>query len=88
MHHIKILGAQGSRSSHGSTTCLQVGKHTLIDAGNIMQALGEEALHVNHIFFSHAHLDHIIDSAFLMDNFFAKRTELRNRFIMLSRILR
>lgn len=75
MHHIKILGAQGSRSSHGSTTCLQVGKHTLIDAGNIMQALGEEALHVNHIFFSHAHLDHIIDSAFLMDNFFAKRTE-------------
>ncbi|MDD3342378.1 MAG: GAF domain-containing protein [Sulfurospirillaceae bacterium] len=74
MSHIKILGAQGSRSTNTFTTCLQVTKHTLIDAGNIMHALGEEALHINHIFFSHAHLDHIIDSAFLMDNSFANRT--------------
>ena len=75
MSHIKILGAQGSRSDNAFTTCIQVTKNTLIDAGNIMHALGNEALHVNHIFFSHAHLDHIIDSAFLMDNFFAQRTE-------------
>lgn len=75
MTTVKILGAQGSRSDNAFTTCIQVSKNTLIDAGNIMQALGEEALHVNRIFFSHAHLDHIIDSAFLMDNFFAKRTE-------------
>ena len=75
MHHVKVLGAQGSRSNNAFTTCLQVTKNTLIDAGNIMHALGEEALHVNRIFFSHAHLDHILDSAFLMDNSFAQRTE-------------
>lgn len=75
MSHIKILGAQGSRSDNAFTTCIQVTKNTLIDAGNIMHALGQEALHVNHIFFSHSHLDHIIDSAFLMDNFFAQRSE-------------
>lgn len=75
MSHIKILGAQGSRSDHAFTTCIQVTPNTLIDAGNIMHALGEKALHVNHIFFSHSHLDHIIDSAFLMDNFFAQRSE-------------
>ena len=75
MTTVKILGAQGSRSDNAFTTCIQVTKNTLIDAGNIMHALGEEALHVNRIFFSHAHLDHIIDSAFLMDNFFAKRVE-------------
>jgi HD-GYP domain-containing protein (c-di-GMP phosphodiesterase class II) len=75
MTTVKILGAQGSRSDNAFTTCIQVTKNTLIDAGNIMHALGEEALHVNHIFLSHAHLDHIIDSAFLMDNSFAKRTE-------------
>ena len=75
MSFIKILGAQGSRSDNAFTTCIQVTKNTLIDAGNIMHALGNEALHVNHIFFSHAHLDHIIDSAFLMDNFFAQRSE-------------
>ncbi len=49
MHHVKVLGAQGSRSNNAFTTCLQVTKNTLIDAGNIMHALGEEALHVNRI---------------------------------------
>jgi len=73
--YIKILGAQGSRTNDAFTTCFQLTKHTLIDAGNIMAALGENALHVNRIFFSHSHLDHIIDSAFLMDNSFAQRSE-------------
>ncbi len=75
MSHIKILGAQGSRSDNAFTTCIQVTKNTLIDAGNIMNALGKEALHVNNIFFSHAHLDHIVDTAFLIDNFFSQRNE-------------
>ncbi len=75
MSFIRILGAQGSRSQNAFTTCIQVSRHTLIDAGNIMHALGEEALHVNRIFFSHAHLDHIIDTAFLIDHFFTKRSE-------------
>lgn len=75
MSYIRILGAQGSRSKESFTTCIQVTKNTLIDAGNIMHALGDEALHINRIFFSHAHLDHIIDTAFMIDNFFVNRTE-------------
>jgi len=74
MSYIRILGAQGSRSKESFTTCIQVTKNTLIDAGNIMHALGDEALEINRIFFSHAHLDHIIDTAFMIDNAFAKRT--------------
>lgn len=73
MNGIKILGSGGSRSRDGFTTCIQVSKNTLIDAGNVLQGLGDEALHINSIFFSHAHLDHIIDSAFMMDNYFAQR---------------
>lgn len=75
MSSIRILGAQGGRSKETFTTCLYVNQHTLIDAGNIMHALGEEALHVNRIFFSHAHLDHIVDTPFLIDHFFTKRSE-------------
>jgi HD-GYP domain-containing protein (c-di-GMP phosphodiesterase class II)/ribonuclease BN (tRNA processing enzyme) len=75
MSSIHILGAQGSRSKQSFTTCIQVTPNTVIDAGNIMYALGNEALHVNRIFFSHAHLDHVIDSAFLVDNFFTLRKE-------------
>ncbi|MDD2383480.1 MAG: GAF domain-containing protein [Sulfurospirillaceae bacterium] len=75
MHNITILGAHGSKADNASTTCIQVTPHTLIDAGNIMHALGENALCINRIFFSHSHLDHIIDSAFLIDNSFSTRTE-------------
>ena len=75
MSQIRILGAQGSRAQNAFTTCLQITKNTLIDAGNIMHALGDDALHIHRIFFSHAHLDHIIDSAFMIDNFFVKRSE-------------
>lgn len=73
MQTIKILGSHGSRSKNSFTTSIRVTKNTIIDAGNIMQALGEDAKNINNIFFSHAHLDHIVDSAFLIDNSFATR---------------
>lgn len=76
MDGLRILGAYGGRDKGGvATTCLQVSKHIVIDAGNILETLGEEAIHVDHIFFTHSHLDHLIDGAFLVDNFFAKRTK-------------
>lgn len=73
MTGIKILGAQGSVSVNSYTTCIQVSKNTLIDAGNIMHSLGINAQYIENIFLSHAHLDHIIDSGFLMDNFLNTR---------------
>jgi len=70
---IRILGAQGSQAEKANTTCIQITKNTLIDAGNIIQGLGEDARYIDNIFLSHSHLDHIIDSAFLIDNFFGTR---------------
>ncbi len=73
MKGIKILGALGSRAENANTTCILVSKNTIIDAGNIMQGLGDDAQYIDNIFFSHSHLDHIVDSAFLLDNFFSTR---------------
>ena len=73
MYGIKILGASGSIGKNEYTTCLQVDGHTLIDAGNIMQALGEDAKKIDSIFLSHSHLDHIVDAAYLIDNTFSSR---------------
>ncbi|ABB44208.1 metal dependent phosphohydrolase [Sulfurimonas denitrificans DSM 1251] len=75
MDTIKVLGAQGGRSKDSFTTSIMVTKNTVIDAGNIMQALDRDAKNINKIFFSHSHLDHIVDSAFLIDNSFATREE-------------
>lgn len=73
MRGIRFLGSSGSVNIEAYTTCIQVTKNTLIDAGNILQGIGEEAKYIDNIFLSHAHLDHIIDIAFLIDNYFAFR---------------
>jgi len=70
---VKILGAYGGRYKDLGTTCIQISEEILIDAGNIMRALGEKCLSVNHIFLTHAHLDHIVDIPFLIDYTFKYR---------------
>ncbi len=73
MKGIRVLGASGSMGKNQYTTCLQITNNTLIDAGNIMQSLGDNAKDIETIFLTHSHLDHIIDIAYLMDNSFTKR---------------
>ena len=75
MPTIKILGSHGNRSDSFHTTCIQVAKHTVIDAGNIIYGLKENANQIDNIFISHSHIDHILDSAFLCDNYFSHRKE-------------
>jgi HD-GYP domain-containing protein (c-di-GMP phosphodiesterase class II)/phosphoribosyl 1,2-cyclic phosphodiesterase len=70
---IKILGAYGAKTLDTAMTCLQVDNETLIDAGNILHALNQDAKHISHIFLTHSHLDHIVDIPFLIDIFFEGR---------------
>lgn len=72
---IKILGAYGGKSGRTNNTCIQINEEILIDAGNILGGLGDEAAKINHIFLTHSHLDHITDIPFLIDTFFESRTE-------------
>jgi len=70
---IKILGAFGNKSSKGNMTCIQICESIIIDAGNILNSLKDEALKINHIFITHTHLDHIVDIPFLIDSSYGKR---------------
>jgi HD-GYP domain-containing protein (c-di-GMP phosphodiesterase class II)/ribonuclease BN (tRNA processing enzyme) len=70
---IEILGSHGNRSEKFHTTCIRVSKHSVIDAGNIIYGLKDEAKEIDNIFLSHSHLDHILDCGFLCDNFFTSR---------------
>ncbi len=71
---VRILGSGGSKNSQAGTSCLQLSANTLIDAGNIIQSLGEKAAEIDHIFLTHSHLDHIVDLAFLIERYFSQRT--------------
>jgi len=70
---IKFLGTHGSVGVNSHTTCIQLTDNTLIDAGNIMLSLGENAKYINNIFLTHSHLDHIMGCSFLLDNFYMER---------------
>lgn len=73
MNYIKILGASGSKAKDLNTTSFQIYKDIVIDAGNILNALGDEAKDINHVFLTHSHADHITDLPFIIETFFENR---------------
>ena len=70
---IKILGAYGGKATNMALTSLQLSKEVVMDAGNILEGLGNGIKNINHVFVSHSHLDHINDIGFLIDATFEHR---------------
>ncbi len=70
---IKILGAYGGKATNMQPTSLQLSKEVVLDAGNLVEGLGNGIKNINHIFITHSHLDHILDIGFLIDATFEIR---------------
>ena len=69
-----MLGCHGGSAAGLSPTSFLVDDTIAIDAGAITTALSLEAqAAIDHVFVSHAHLDHLATLAFLADNVFALR---------------
>jgi ribonuclease BN (tRNA processing enzyme) len=65
---IKVLGCSGGIGGELRTTSLAVDRDILIDAGTGVGDLSiEELAEIDHIFITHAHLDHITSIPFLID---------------------
>lgn len=75
MEYIEFLGTSGTKTPTEGTTCLRVSKHCVIDAGNLIQGLGNQLFTIEHIFLTHSHLDHIVDIPFAADLFVTKQKE-------------
>ena len=73
-----MLGAYGGRDRNKSTTSLFISDSVVIDAGNLLSPLGRNARKINHLFLTHCHMDHLVDLPFLIDAFFAERTQPLN----------
>jgi ribonuclease BN (tRNA processing enzyme) len=78
MEHIKVLGAYGTKAKGFGTTSFALNNTDVIDAGNLLDALGEETLYIENIWLTHSHLDHIVDIAYIIDNYFEQRTKTLN----------
>lgn len=75
---IKILGAYGTKAKGFGTTSFMLNSSTVIDAGNLIDSLADESLEIHNIYLTHSHLDHISDIAYIIDNYFCKRTKTLN----------
>jgi len=74
MEYIEFLGTCGTRTAECRPTCVRIAGHTVIDAGNLIDGLGKQVGQIEHIFLTHAHLDHICDIPFLIEERVAKAT--------------
>jgi len=68
---VRIVGGHGGVSPGFKNTSYLIDGKLLIDAGSVASGLHiDEQVHIDNIFISHSHLDHISDLAFLADNCF------------------
>jgi len=75
MEYIEFLGTSGTRTSQEGPTCIKIAKHTVIDAGSLINTLGDNVSQINNIFLTHAHLDHICDLPFLIEEMVVKSSK-------------
>lgn len=70
---IKVLGAAGSYSHHDKASSFLIEDEIVIDAGNIIDSMGEKCCDLEHIFITHTHFDHIKDLPFLAESYLKHR---------------
>lgn len=76
---IKVLGAYGTKLKNYGTSAIYLNKENMIDAGNLLMPLDAECINIENIWITHSHLDHIVDIASIIDNYF----NLRNKSLTL-----
>jgi ribonuclease BN (tRNA processing enzyme) len=73
---LRVLGCSGGSARGHHPTSFLIDDHIAIDAGAVTANLSPlEQERVDHVVLSHAHLDHIANLPFLLDNRFARQTK-------------
>ena len=70
---LKIIGCYGAFMNGFRLTTFILNERIAMDAGSMCSMDLSDQLKLDHIFITHAHLDHTIDLAFLVDNVFSFR---------------
>jgi cAMP phosphodiesterase len=69
---MKVLGAYGSKTKDSQLSSYLLDEKTVIDAGNLIQSLGDDFIKLDNLLITHAHFDHIVDLPTAIDTYYAK----------------
>ena len=69
---MKVLGAFGSKTKNSQLSSYLLDENTVIDAGNLIQSLGNGFLDLENVILTHAHFDHIADLPIAIDTYYTK----------------
>jgi len=73
---IQVLGASGGIGNGARTTSLRVDRDVLIDAGTgVADLMLDELAAIDHVFLTHAHLDHVTCIPFMLDSVGGRRPQ-------------
>jgi len=68
--NIRVLGAFGSEGPGQRPSAFLVNDRTLVDAGSVAGGIPlAEQLAIEHVLLTHAHLDHLVGAAYLVETF-------------------
>ena len=79
---LTVLGAYGTKSQKGGSSAFLVDKKNAIDAGNLIAPLGGKCIELEAVWLTHSHLDHIVDIAFIVDNYYERREKTLNIYAL------
>lgn len=72
--HVRVFGGSAANRAWARSGCLLVDDHVAFDSGGLASELSLlEQVSVDHVLLTHAHLDHIGELAFLVDNVMTAR---------------
>jgi len=69
---MRMLGVYGSKSQNSQLSSYLLDEKTVIDAGNLIQSLGDDFLKLDNILITHAHFDHIVDLPTAIDTYYSR----------------
>ena len=78
---MKMLGAHGTKTQNSQLSSYLLDEHTVIDAGNLIQSLGDDFLKLDNLLITHAHFDHIMDLPVALDTFYSRLEKPLNIFV-------
>lgn len=87
---IKVIGTKYDDGFQGfNPLCFLLDENVLFDAGNLINTLNERELSkIKNIFVTHAHLDHIKDIAFLIENIVIERKKQKINILGISPVIK